>query len=157
MTENASNLQVGIATLQDLSLLTTLESAAHITPWSEQMLIESLTNQNLFLKLSLGNKLIGYQVLMPIVDELELLNIVISTDYQGKGYGCFLLNHLVQYAQTNKLSRILLEVRESNLSAIHLYQKFGFEKVGLRKNYYVRPTENNQKSFENAIIMQLSL
>ena len=109
------------------------------------------------MKLILQDKIIGYQVLMPILDELELLNIVISKDYQGRGYGRSLLQFLIDYAKENQFCSIFLEVRESNDKAIKLYQNFAFEKVGLRKNYYSKLTYNNQQVFENALIMKLSL
>ncbi len=157
MPENSNLLKVEVATLDDLEQIVIIESAAHIKPWSEKLLQESLTNNHLFLKLMLQNKIIGYQILMPIVDELELLNIVIASDFHGMGYGRFLLKYLVDYAQQNLFSSIFLEVRESNHNAIKLYQDFAFESVGIRKNYYSKLTDNNQQTFENALIMQLSL
>ena len=58
------------------------------------------------------------------------------------GVGTALLNKVFSLKDELSLSFISLEVRESNLSAIHLYEKMGFETEGLRKNFYTNPSEN---------------
>jgi ribosomal-protein-alanine acetyltransferase len=74
--------------------------------------------------------------------EWELENIVVAPYAQRKGLGKLLLSELSAHVRTTCGSAIFLEVRESNRNARALYEKFGFEKTGLRKNYYVGPRED---------------
>jgi len=139
------------ASTDDLTDFIKIEIDAHILPWSEKMLQQSLEGEHLCWKLTLNNDLMGYMFVMRVIDQMELLNIVIAKNRQGKGYGGALLQHLDFFAKQHQLKSTFLEVRESNSNAIHLYQKYGFEQVGLRKNYYASPNGR-----EDAILMQLT-
>lgn len=75
------------------------------------------------------------------------MNIVVKKDKRQEGIGSKLLNEIFEIAKQQKAQSITLEVNENNQPAIKLYQKFGFEQVGLRKKYY-----HNK---DNAIIMSL--
>ena len=75
------------------------------------------------------------------------MNIVVKKSKRNEGIGSKLLNKILEIAAAKNAKTITLEVNEKNLPAIKLYQKFGFEKVGLRKKYYYNT--------ENAIIMSL--
>lgn len=91
---------------------------------------------------------------MPADDSADILNISISKEYQRKGYGKKLLNCLIEELKNRKIKVLILEVRESNQSAISFYLKYGFEKISLRKNYYMNNSKHtNQK--EDGIIMRL--
>lgn len=73
------------------------------------------------------------------------MNIVVKKNKRNLGIGSQLLEEILQLAQKLNVKTITLEVNEKNEPAIKLYQKYGFEKIGLRKKYY-----NNQ---DDAIIM----
>jgi ribosomal-protein-alanine N-acetyltransferase len=96
--------------------------------------------------------LIGYCVLMPVVDEMHLLNLCVAPSAQRAGAGLTLLREAVRITRTEKLEGVLLEVRPSNPRAIQLYERFGFAAIGRRKNYY--PARH--RSREDAIVMRLS-
>lgn len=83
-------------------------------------------------------------------DGWEIENIVVASAHQRLGVGSKLVGKLISLAKQEKTRRIFLEVRESNAPAIALYGKFGFAKIGIRKNYYSNPTEN-------AVILALNL
>jgi len=68
-------------------------------------------------------------------DEVEILNLAVHPDHKRKGVGTFLLNTLTAPTQH-------LDVRQSNVTAINFYRKHGFKKVGHRKKYYTRPTDD---------------
>ena len=70
--------------------------------------------------------LIGYCVLMPVVDEMHLLNLCVAPQAQHAGAGLALLREAVRIARAEKLDGVLLEVRPSNPRAIQLYERFGF-------------------------------
>ena len=84
-----------------------------------------------------------------IIDEADLMNLVTRTDYQKKGFAKLLLSYLITKAKEKKCKHITLEVASKNTIAIHLYEKMGFQKISIRKNYY--------HDGDDAIIMALSL
>ena len=92
----------------------------------------------------------GFAVARVIADEWEVENVVVASDSQQKGIGGLLLRDLIERAQRHRATRILLEVRESNVPAIALYKKHGFLQDGIRQSYYSNPTED-------AILFSLSL
>lgn len=78
--------------------------------------------------------------------DVEILNFCVSSDYQNKGIGRELLNYTLSYFYSKMAISAILEVRESNKRAVHVYELFGFKKINVRKNYY--------QNEENAIVMQ---
>ena len=91
-----------------------------------------------------------WAVVMPVLDEAELLTIGVRPDLQGRGLGRAMLDRMTDAMRTRKCTRCHLEVRESNERAIRLYETSGFVRVGLRKNYY-RTAEGR----EHAVLMTL--
>ena len=84
-------------------------------------------------KRQVGGDLIGFSVVMTVIDEAHLLNIGVCQRYQGQGYGARLLRHAMENARLNHASKLFLEVRPSNERAVELYRHFGFRQIGLRK------------------------
>jgi ribosomal-protein-alanine N-acetyltransferase len=80
---------------------------------------------------------------------VQLLNIGIVTEHQGKGLGGELLERMAGLARALKMQRMLLEVRPSNAVALALYRKHGFRQIGLRHGYY--PAGAGR---EDAIVME---
>mgnify|MGYP000129389216 CR=1 FL=1 len=87
-------------------------------------------------------RLIGVCLGWMMVDELHILNVVVHPRFQRKGLAKQLLEDVCQLAREENAERICLEVRESNVPAIGLYNAFGFEQVGRRKQYYKNPRED---------------
>ena len=86
-----------------------------------------------------AGELIGYGGYACAADEADIIDIGIRKDRQGEKIGSRLLAYMLDDL---KGKRVFLEVRESNAPAIGLYKKFGFQKIGMRKNYYDHPEEN---------------
>lgn len=86
----------------------------------------------------------GFLVARLIMTEgcAELYNIAVRGNHQRKGIGESLLTTFINQCAINGLGQINLEVRESNQPAICFYQKFNFQKIGIRKNFYTQPSEN---------------
>ena len=95
----------------------------------------------------IDNELVGFAGILKIADEANIMNIVTKIDKRRLGIASKLLENLIQKAKDLQCSSITLEVNEHNLSAIHLYEKFNFKRIGLRKKYY-----NNT---DDAILMSL--
>jgi ribosomal-protein-alanine N-acetyltransferase len=85
-----------------------------------------------FIELYEDEKIVGYVILLDSIDVWEIMKIAVDREQRKKGYGDKLLNYIFNFAQMP----IMLEVRESNIPAIEFYRKNGFEKIGVRKNYY---------------------
>ncbi len=128
---------------EHISSVADLEKICFSEPWSEDSLREELTNETArFFVLEFDGKVQGYIGANNICDEVYITNVAVNENARGKGYGKMLVNHLVLQSQFEDALFVTLEVRESNKNAIALYEKCGFKKIGERKNFYSKPTEN---------------
>lgn len=96
---------------------------------------------------TLDNEIVGFAGYLKICDEANIMNIVTKINKRNLGIGSKLLEALLSSATEQNCTSITLEVNEHNDVAIHLYEKFDFKRIGLRKKYY-----NNT---DDAIIMML--
>ena len=139
----------------DIDSIVLIENQNSHNPWSKNQLVESILNpNNLCYSISINNQIIGFLLAMPTIDTADILNISINKDYQRKGYGKKLLHFLIKELKDRMIRQLILEVRVSNQAAISFYLKHSFEKISLRKNYYMINSKHpNQK--EDGIIMRL--
>ena len=121
---------------RDLDTVAALEASLQVFPWSRGNFADSLAVGHSAWVLRVGGDLIGFSVVMTVIDEAHLLNIGVCQRYQGQGYGARLLRHAMENARLNHASKLFLEVRPSNERAVELYRHFGFRQIGLRKGYY---------------------
>lgn len=120
----------------DLDAVAALEASLQVFPWSRINFEDSLTAGYSVWVLRMGGDLIGFSVVMSVIDEAHLLTIGICKRYQGHGYGARMLRHAMACARLGGATRLFLEVRPSNERAVELYRHFGFRQIGLRKGYY---------------------
>jgi len=101
---------------------------------------------------ALGKEIVGYVILRTIVDVTHLMEIAVKLKLRQTGIGGMLLRAALQELRRIKhdINLVTLEVRESNIAAIRLYEKAGFKEIGRRKDYYKKP-------IEDAIIMELDM
>jgi ribosomal-protein-alanine N-acetyltransferase len=104
----------------------------------------------------LGDKLIGYVIATLAIDSADILNIAIDSGYQRQGYATQLLSHLVNEFSEKGAKQVFLEARVSNNSAISFYNSQGFKQISVRKNYYMK-NSNNSTQREDGIIMRLEI
>ena len=106
--------------------------------WNYNILKEELESPNSKYIIAKTNddKIIGFAGIKIIVDTADIMNIVVKKSWRNQGVGNLLLNNLVSLCKNLNLSSLSLEVSENNIPAIHLYEKFGFKQIGLRKDYY---------------------
>jgi ribosomal-protein-alanine N-acetyltransferase len=122
---------------RDLDAVAAIEVRAYSHPWSRANFENSVKAGHLGLTLrDPANRLAGYAVLMPVVDEMHLLNITVDPDRQRQGLGRLLLAMTLATAHEHRLYTMLLEVRPSNTGALALYREAGFAEIGRRKSYY---------------------
>jgi ribosomal-protein-alanine N-acetyltransferase len=145
-------MQLREMTLADLAEVMRIEQQVHTHPWSQGNFTDSLNSDSVCYVYADGENIRGYVVLMPAVDEMELLNISIDLAHQRQGLGRSLLAESLNFARGSNMSRMLLEVRRSNVAALGLYRTVGFSEIGLRRGYY--PADNGR---EDAVVMECLL
>ena len=139
-------------TARDLAGVAAVEQAAFTFPWSRGNFEDSLKSGHLGMVLrDGGNEVAGYLILMPVVDEMHLLNVTVAPAWQRQGLGRWLLRLATALTLVHGFGSLLLEVRPSNIGAIALYHRVGFAEIGRRKRYY--PAENNTR--EDALVMRM--
>ena len=140
-------------TAEDADELARLEALVEPTPWKAKDFEDVLKNNwHGRVLLAADGTIAAWAVVMPNLDEAELLTIGVRPDLQGQGLGRAMLNAVLHLIDDEKRVCCHLEVRESNTRAIRLYETSGFVRVGLRKNYY-RTAEGR----ENAVLMRREL
>lgn len=121
---------------RDLDGVAALEAGLQAFPWSRGNFADSLSAGYSAWVMRRGGELLGFSVVMQVLDEAHLLNIGVAPACQGKGHGARLLRDAMARAREQGAERMLLEVRPSNARAVALYEHFGFRLLGRRKGYY---------------------
>ena len=109
--------------------------------YSAETVLELALRGQMFVALD-GDSVAGYIGSQSVLDEADMMNVAVHPDYRRQGIGEKLVLALAQALTEKGIRGLMLEVRESNVPAIALYEKLGFRQVGLRKNYYRAPKEN---------------
>ncbi|MFB0995266.1 MAG: ribosomal protein S18-alanine N-acetyltransferase [Porticoccaceae bacterium] len=148
MTAAVGAVHVRQMSAEDLEAVLEIEQGNAKHAWNEKQVRDALHCTQV---LVINEKVVGFVALLVIVDQAEVQNISIHIDYQLLGYGEYLLTHAIKNL-TDGVSKVYLEVRVSNFSAIRLYNKTGFTEVGQRRGYY--PTEFGR---EDALLMCLAI
>ena len=106
--------------------------------WNYNILKEELESSNSKYIIAKTNdgEITGFAGIKIILDNADIMNIVVKKSWRNQGVGNLLLSNLISICKISNLSSLSLEVNEDNLLAIHLYEKFGFRQIGVRKNYY---------------------
>jgi len=135
-------LAIRSAALNDVSAILSLEQqapgAAHWRADQYNKLFDSGT----ILVAEETGKLCGFVCAQAVAGEWEIENVVVAAEFLRRGIAKELVRTLIQLAEHEAASAILLEVRESNLPARRLYEKHGFREVGRRRMYYRDPAED---------------
>ena len=121
-----------------------LERQCFSLPWSAEQLKSQLKDaQHEFIAaLAPDGTVLGYVGMMYVLDEGYISNVAVSPEYRRQGIADALIERLCIICRGLELSFVTLEVRAGNMPAIALYEKHGFHRVGLRRNYYERPRED---------------
>ena len=122
--------------LTDLPDVLRNERRGYTHPWTEGIFRDCLGNGQECWLLLCSDQNVGHGILSVAAGESHLLNVCVHPDFQGHGFGCILVEHLLERARKGEASTIFLEVRPSNVAARELYDKLGFNEVGIRENYY---------------------
>lgn len=135
----------------DLDAVLKIEYAAFSHPWTRGIFLDGLKSYEIWLMFE-GNQQVGHGVVQVIIDEAHLLNITVKPESQGRGLGLRLLEHLMSRAYQLNARECFLELRDSNRAAYRLYERFGFNEIGRRRDYY--PVAGGR---EDALVMACTL
>lgn len=138
--------------MDDLDAIMAIEPQIYPYPWTRGNFSDSLTSGHSAWVLMQNEQIIGYSLMMLVLDEAHLLNLSVAKAYQKQGLGRTLLEHMVSIAKSKQMANMFLEVRPSNISAIALYENMGFNEMAVRRGYY--PAANGR---EDAVLMGLAL
>jgi ribosomal-protein-alanine N-acetyltransferase len=108
-------------------------------------------DRRIVLKAELDRRLAGLLVLQRAADEAEILSLAVADGSKRRGVGTALLRTAIAACRDKMICSLFLEVAVSNLPAIHLYKKAGFEVIAHRRNYY----QSVSSARETAYIMKL--
>jgi len=121
---------------RDLDPVVVIEREIYEFPWSLGNFRDSLAAGYSCWACHGADGLVGYAVMMIGAGEAHLLNLSVAAACQRRGYGRQLLEHLMGVARSYGAHMLFLEVRPSNAAGRALYAAYGFEQVGIRREYY---------------------
>ena len=136
----------------DLDAVLSIELRSYTFPWTRGNFQDCLDSGYRCEVAEQGGVLLGYSVLSTGAGEGHVLNCCVSPAWQGRGIGSELMRRLMAGAKSFGVSTLFLEVRPSNRRGIELYDRLGFEAIGLRRGYY--PAEEGR---EDALVMRREL
>lgn len=119
-----------------------IEKAAFSSPWSKTAIKDSAKSGTVFFTAKRDGEIIGFSGVQLTADGGYVTNIAVKKEWQGLYLGKLLTEKLIDECSKKCLPQISLEVRISNQKAINLYTSLGFEKAGIRKNFYINPKED---------------
>ena len=133
------DLEIVKATPDDVADIKKIEDECFSVPWSEKSIEESLKNPcSHFYIAKVNNEAAGYIGVQIFSGEGYVTNVATLPEYRKQG----IARVLMERALENEMDFLTLEVRKSNLPAISLYRKLGFEEVGIRPKFYREPNED---------------
>ena len=144
-----AKIRVRIAKSSDLDDIYELDVQTFAMPWSKEALsYDILENDNAFVIVAeYEGEFAGYADIWTVLDEADLNSIAVRVDFRRKGIGDAIMLAMTEMLPANGVATINLEVRVSNMPAIKLYKKYGFNECGVRPGYYL---DNG----EDALIMK---
>lgn len=127
----------------DLVSVVAIERASYSVPWSEATFRGLLRRRDAeMIVAESGDAVVGFTIFWCVVDQAELGNVAVQEEWRGRGLGALLVADVLERAGRRGVREVFLEVRPTNEVARRLYERFGFEYVGRRRNYYQQPVED---------------
>lgn len=136
---------------EDTFCVADIEQNNFSQPWSQSAFLKASCDDNYIYLVGLDeDRIVGYAGCLISCDEGDITNIAVCDGYRRMGIAGELLKQIFKLASEKGVISIFLEVRQSNIPAQALYNSVGFEAVGIRKNFYEKPSED-------AIIMKYEI
>ena len=144
-----SEIYITYMTKDDVENVINIEAEAYGKHhWSKSSFYDEMSNNlaKYYCAKTSDGELVGYAGTWHIIDEGHLTTIAVKKDFLRKHIGEAIIHRIIEDCYKDKVKYLTLEVRVSNIPAIKLYEKYGFQSLGTRKGYY---QDNN----EDALIM----
>lgn len=139
-----SKIEIKEMTLSDLKQIENTLETEFDNFWNANILESELKNTlSKYIVAKIKTEIVGFAGIIDTLDQFEITNIVVKKDFRKNGVGNALIAELIKLAQINNKDKIILEVNKTNLPAIKLYEKNGFQNIGLRKKYYNNTDDAN--------------
>jgi ribosomal-protein-alanine N-acetyltransferase len=130
-------------TMEDVPQVAQIEKESFSMPWSEKSFTDALTDKNnIYVVALIEDNIVGYCGMWGCAGEGQIYNVCVRKAMRGKGVGSILFKGFLDEGIKAGLKAFTLEVRVSNQNAISMYEKYGFENAGIRKNFYENPKED---------------
>ena len=136
----------------DVTGVMDIETRAYAFPWTAGIFRDCMGAGYCCYVLERNAEIIAYAVMSVAAGESHILNVCVSPDLRGEGYGYALIDRLIALARQLEADMMFLEVRPSNAAARRLYDKLGFNEIGVRRDYY--PADQGR---EDALILAKQL
>ena len=148
---NMDGLQISLFGKEDIPALVEIENESFSTPFKEKDFSDMLESDiSDVIVIKLGDTVVGYVSFTVIIDECQIINFATKSEYRRQRIGKKIMDALLEHCKKHGVAKVFLEVRESNIPAISLYEKYGFFKVGVSKGHFSKPRED-------AVLMNLEL
>lgn len=151
-----TRLDFQLMSITDLDEVVAMELRSYPFPWTYGVFVDSLNaGYRAWVVRESGDEsgaIVGYALMMVVLDEVHLLNITVAPERQGQGLGRTMLTHALNDAGSLGCQFMFLEVRPSNTNALEMYRRFGFIVIGERRGYYPAPLGR-----EDAIVMSCEI
>ena len=136
-------IEIREAGTEDVLTLLEIERECFSVPWSETGIRFSVESDDTYVPVAVDRgRIVGFAILHRSFEDGELFNIAVRGGERGKNIGSLLMASVLKNCRENGVRKLYLEVRVSNHPAKALYDKFEFESLGVRKNYYDHPKED---------------
>jgi len=146
-----TNITITKMDISDILEVKELENSQNINILSVEAMKKDLKNINyIYFVAKQNNEIIGYIAISKVLDIVDILSIVVKQNYKREGIATTLLEYIFNL---DNVSKIMLEVRKSNIVAQSLYEKLGFKKIHIRKNYYL---DNHEDAYIYEKIIKVS-
>ena len=138
-----SSFMVRTASGRDFPGIQLVETQCFSLPWPDGVLRNLIFGSSRYCYVAeKDGNIVGYVGFLQVLDEGHIFNVAVLPAHRRQGIGDLLVQKVIEHGINNLLNYLYLEVRESNSSAIALYEKHGFVSVGHRNNYYDKPIED---------------
>ncbi|MCZ7626886.1 MAG: ribosomal-protein-alanine N-acetyltransferase [Candidatus Methylomirabilota bacterium] len=133
---------------EDLPDVLVIESLSFAEPWTDEMFVHELDSERFAASLvaradqGTGERIVGFLCAWIFSGELHINNLAVHPRYRGRGVASQLMDAILTCAYAKHVTVGYLEVRASNEAAAALYQSYGFQPIGRRRNYYEHPRED---------------
>lgn len=131
------------AAKEDIGEIAEMEKEIFRDPWTANGIYETFLQKNSFIAVAeKDGRAVGYLIMYHAADEAEIARIAVKDGYRRQGLGRGILSYALGLCAENEIRKVMLDVRENNLSARQFYLRYGFKEDGVRKDYYSNPKED---------------